>query len=107
MTSRFPLAMCSSKKRRAMALFSSASDDKAASSFLPPTFLYRVDTIHDATRKPAAHRLEVYSPECVEGEFSEVLRRPDPMRQGFLRRVSEVRSPIYIRLPPGSGLLCE
>jgi hypothetical protein len=30
-------------------------------------------------------------------EFSEVPHRPDPMRQGFLCRVSEVPSPMYIR----------
>jgi len=39
-----------------------------------------------------------YSPECVELEFSEVPHSPGPMRQHFLCRVSEVHSPLYIRL---------
>jgi hypothetical protein len=28
--------------------------------------------VHDASQRCPAHRLEVYSPECVEVEFSEV-----------------------------------
>jgi hypothetical protein len=56
-------------------------------------------------------RCGLYSPECVEEEyanfafwgFSEVPPEPDPMLQGFLCRVSEVRSLMYIRntMPPG------
>jgi hypothetical protein len=38
--------------------------------------------------------IDLYSPECVEGEFSEVLHSPDPMRQSFLYKVSEVCTPI-------------
>jgi hypothetical protein len=43
---------------------------------LPPpcqlAFLDRVYTIHDATLRPPAHRLEAYSPEYVEEEFCEL-----------------------------------
>jgi hypothetical protein len=31
----------------------------------------------------------LYSPECVEGEFSEVPHSSGPMRQGFLCKVLE------------------
>jgi hypothetical protein len=47
---------------------------------------------------PCVALLSLYSPNCVEGLFSEVPPRPDPMRQGFLCRVSEMRSLMYIRL---------
>jgi hypothetical protein len=35
-------------------------------------FLQRVDTTHDAIRRALTHRLKAYSPERVEGVFSEV-----------------------------------
>jgi hypothetical protein len=38
-----------------------------------------------------------YLPECVEWVFSEVRHSPHPMLQSFLCRVSDVRSPAYIR----------
>src|SRR5215203_3194181 len=65
--SRSPLA-CASRKRRTRALFSSADIE------CPPcqlAFLQWDGTIHDATRRALAHCLEHYSPECVEGVFSE------------------------------------
>src|SRR5215207_2900228 len=69
-TSRSPLA-CASKKRRTRALFSSVSDTEASSL---PSHVFLPDRQHhyDATRRPLAHRLEVYSASCLEGVFSEV-----------------------------------
>src|SRR5215208_3396038 len=43
------------------------------SSSLPTrVVLQLIDTIHDATWRRPAHRLEIYSPECVEGAFCEL-----------------------------------
>jgi hypothetical protein len=39
-----------------------------------------------------------YSPNLVEDEFSEVPLSPGSMQRGFLCRVSEASSPMYIRL---------
>jgi hypothetical protein len=41
-----------------------------------PTYvlLQRCDTLNDATRQTLAHRLEAYSPKCLEGVFCEVRR---------------------------------
>src|SRR5215207_350954 len=63
-----------SRKRRASALFSSSDDTGASSSLLlaDPVSLAGLHHEYDATRRDQVHRLEAYSPECVEGEFSEV-----------------------------------
>src|SRR5919112_2966275 len=45
-----------------------------------PAFLHRVDTIHDATRRAVAHRLERYSPKLVdEGPRGSILLIPSTL----------------------------
>src|SRR5215208_1068119 len=74
--SRSPLAKAS-RKRRASALFLSSDDTGASSSLLLADRVSQTGRHHeyDATRRDQAHRLEAYSPECVEEEFSEVGRQ--------------------------------
>src|SRR5215208_5476471 len=79
-----------SRKRRAKALFFSSSEVTEDSLLLDDSrFLCRLDTVHDASQRCPAHRLEVYSPECVEGVFSEVPLRPGPMQEVVLCRAVE------------------
>src|SRR5215213_138387 len=66
-------SLTSSRKRRTSALlFSSTSDIAPASSLPTPVSLRGRHQEHDATRRDLAHRLEPYSPNLVEGTFSEV-----------------------------------
>jgi hypothetical protein len=42
-----------------------------------PTFFQRVDSMHDATRRALAHRLELYSPKLIdEGPRGSILLIP-------------------------------
>jgi hypothetical protein len=54
-------------------------------------------TFHASVGEPL--RGETHGREGLVRKYHErLLRRPDPIRQGFLCRVSEVGSPMYIRL---------
>src|SRR5919112_6228895 len=75
---RLPLPHASSKNLRARAWFFSSADTGASFPSLPTRFsLLGRQHAHDATRRLAAHRLEAYSPNLVEGEFCELLRLVD------------------------------
>src|SRR5829696_8352995 len=67
------LTHTSSKTLRTRALFFSSAVTGASFPSLPTRFsLPGRHHAHDATRRPPAHRLEAYSPKCLEEEFSEV-----------------------------------
>src|SRR5215216_6174664 len=70
-----PLAHTSSKYRRTRASLSCADTNVLLVKPLSPSGC-RLLSIgeHDATLRDALHRLETYSPSCLEGEFSEVRR---------------------------------
>src|SRR5215204_4947423 len=64
---RLPLPHTSSKYRRTRALFFSSADTGASSSSLPTRVsLPGRHHAHDATQRDPAHRLEAYSPKCLE-----------------------------------------
>src|SRR5829696_126817 len=72
-----------SRKRRASALLLSSDDIGATSSLLlaDPVSLSGRHHAYDATRRDQVHRLEAYSPNCLEYEFCElrllgILRSP-------------------------------
>src|SRR5829696_7979596 len=90
MTSRFPLA-CSSRKRRTSALlFSSTEDIEASSSSPTPVSLLGRHHEHDATRRALAHRLEPYSPKLVdEGPRGSILLIPSTLSTHPLEGVAE------------------
>src|SRR5215212_7841450 len=70
-----PLSHTSSHHQWVRALFFSSCNIGASSSSPLPTRLSLAGAMHhahDATRRPAAHRLEAYSPKCLVGEFCEV-----------------------------------
>src|SRR5687767_13965021 len=110
MISRLPLAMCSTKKRRTMALFSSVDDTEPTSSLPTPVSLPGRHHEHDATRRALAHRLEPYSPKLVdEGPRGSILLIPSTrityMVAEALRshsrgpqKVLELHSPSILRL---------
>src|SRR5215208_6811109 len=78
MTATLPLTHTSSHHQRTRALFFSSSNTGASSSSPLPTRLSLAGAMHhahDATRRPAADRLEAYSPKCLVGEFCEVRLR--------------------------------
>src|ERR687897_3458668 len=84
-----PLAHTSSNKRRTRASFSCADTGAASSPLSTRSSLSgAMHHAHDATRRVPAHRLEAYSPECAEEEFSEVelpiygVLRSSPVEQG-------------------------
>src|SRR5215208_5692892 len=92
-----PLTHTSSHHHRVRALFFSSASDTGASSSSPlPTRLplaVAMHHAHDATQRDALHRLETYSPGCLEGrssrnfrstEFSEV--RIAPVRYPLIGR---------------------
>src|SRR5919112_1427285 len=55
-----------------------------------PAFLYRVDTIHDATWRALAHRLEPYLPKLVdEGPRGSILLIPSTLSTLTLEGVAE------------------
>src|SRR5215204_2879479 len=67
-----PLTHTSSHHQRVRALFFSSSNTGASFPSLPTrlSLARAMHHTHDATRRrDAAHRLEAYSPKCVEGEF--------------------------------------
>src|SRR5215217_300194 len=103
---RSPLAKAS-RKRRASALLLSSDDIRATSSLLlrTPVSLSGRHHEYDATRRDHVHRLEAYSPKCVEEKFSEVRRSkqlrqppPRPLRMAASQPIDpETRRPCAIR----------
>src|SRR5918911_4317984 len=69
-----PLSHTSSHHQRVRALFFSSSNTEASLPSLPTrlSLAGAMHHTHDASRRPAAHRLEAYSPNLVEGKFCEL-----------------------------------
>src|SRR5215218_1356661 len=91
-----PLAHTSSKYRRTRASFSCADTNALLVKPLSPSGC-RLLSIgeHDATLRDALHRLETYSPSCLEGEFCE------------LRLNGLLRSSLFLSTLPCSGPLAR
>src|SRR5829696_7928758 len=91
------LTHTSSKTLRTKASFFSSADTGASFPSLPTRFsLPGRHYAHDATRRPAAHRLEAYSPKCLELDFSHSL----PERVRYVRHQSAQREMIKVRTLP-------